>query len=70
LACSASIDRVIAGQLNSPVDIADFGPEVSFQDETIALKGEVQRIVRGLYGSDTGFSANTLAYKLKRFADS
>jgi hypothetical protein len=70
LACSADIDRVFSGRLNSPVDVGDLGPEVPFQEETIALKGEVRRIARGLFGTDTDFSANTLAYKLKRFADS
>lgn len=70
LSSAESIGRVLIRGLNSAVNFDDLGPEVSYQEETDALKIEVGRVIRGLYSADGGFGMNTLAYKLKQFADS
>jgi hypothetical protein len=70
LAAAARISRVFEQQLSSAVDLQNLGPQVSFEEETRALKVEVGRVVRGLYGTAGGFPPNTLAYRLRQFADS
>jgi hypothetical protein len=70
LSSSARIGRIFARRQDSAVDLDDLGHEISYEEETRALKAEVRRLVGGLYGSGREFPANTLAHKLKRFADS
>ena len=70
LSASDRINRVFNRQLNSAVNFEDLGPEISRQEETQALKSELRRIVKGLYGTSADIGKNTLAYKLKHFADS
>jgi hypothetical protein len=70
LAAAARSSRVFEKQLSSAVDLQDLGPEVSFEEETRALKYEVGRVVRGLYGTGNSFQPNTLAHRLRQFADS
>jgi hypothetical protein len=70
LAAAARIGRVFEQQLSTAVDLQDLGPKVSFEEETRALKVEVGRLVRGLYGIAGNFPPNTLAHRLRQFADS
>jgi hypothetical protein len=70
LAAAARISRVFEQQLSSAVDLQNLGPKVSFEEETRALKHEVGRVVRGLYGTGDSFPPNTLAHRLRQFADS
>jgi hypothetical protein len=69
LSSADRIERILKDQLMSPVDADDPTAPVSYPDETQALKGEVQRVVTGLYGAGAHFPANTLASKLRKFAD-
>jgi hypothetical protein len=55
--------------LSSAVAVDDLGDPVSYPEETSALKQEVRRVVAGLYGAGSLFAANTLAYRLRKFAD-
>ena len=71
LACSADIDRVFAGQLNLRWISGISGPRfrVSRGDDCPQARSAPDRS-RGCTERDAGFSADTLAYKLTRFADS
>jgi hypothetical protein len=69
LSSAARIERILRDQLMSPVDADDPIAPVSYPEETRALKGEVHRVVTGLYGAAAHFGENTLASKLRKFAD-
>lgn len=69
LRASAKIGRIIHEQLNAAVDLDEPASAITLAEETTFLKREVRRLVDGLYGSGENLRNNTLALRLRGFAD-
>ena len=71
LTSAERINRILNEQLNAAVDLCTMDPPaVSYSEETAFLKTEVRRLVDGLYGARNGSRKNSLADKLRSFAES
>lgn len=70
LTSSEKINRIFSNQLNTVLDLDDQGPPISLSEETDFLKREVYRLLEGLYGRNIHSNQNSLASKLRTFANS
>jgi len=67
LSISEDIDKIFKGALDSVLDLPSNELEITLTDETIFLKREVNRLLRGLYGLGADFPEDSLAKKLQNF---
>jgi hypothetical protein len=70
LLSSARIDRMLKEQMRSVLDLDELDKTVSQSQETGFLKQEVGRLADGIYGATDDSQPGTLAYKLRKYADS
>ncbi len=70
LPASAKINKILNEKLNSVLDIDEKIPNITLQEETINLKKEIKRLIKGLYGSTIETKKNSLANNLLNFTDS
>lgn len=70
LSVSDDIDAIFRNRLDSVLDLPRHDSAITLQDETLNLKREVSRLIKGLYGSDTDFPEKSLVGKLQNFAQS
>lgn len=70
LSSSTQISRVLTEKLDSVVDLRACFASTTDTEEADALRQEVGRLVRALYGADRETQQDSLASRLRHFADS